>query len=98
MSLANTCSFSSGISNLDISKKAVHIIVTHIEARDHLYKVLFICRCLTVYTQTKFKKFNVSEIIKGGSLGHGTAVPGHYDINLVIYSRGGQYIQMMRNI
>ena len=32
--------------------------------------------------------FNISEIIKAGSLGQGTAVPGHYDIDLVIYSRG----------
>ena len=38
--------------------------------------------------QQKFDKFNISEVIKGGSLGHGTAVPGHYDIDLVIYSRG----------
>ena len=38
--------------------------------------------------KTRFDKFNISEIIKGGSLGHGTAVPGHYDIDLVIYSRG----------
>ena len=38
--------------------------------------------------QTRFKGFNISEIIKAGSLGHGTAVPGHYNIDLVIYSRG----------
>lgn len=37
--------------------------------------------------QTRFKAFNISEIIKAGSLGHGTAVPGKYDIDLVIYSR-----------
>ena len=37
--------------------------------------------------QVHFKDFNISEIIKAGSLGHGTAVPGKYDIDLVIYSR-----------
>ena len=40
------------------------------------------------YQQTHFRDFNISEIHKAGSLGHGTAVPGHYDIDLVIYSRG----------
>ena len=28
----------------------------------------------------------INEVIKAGSLGHGTAVPGHYDIDIVIYS------------
>ena len=28
----------------------------------------------------------MSEIIKAGSLGHGTAVRGHYDLDMVIYS------------
>ena len=28
----------------------------------------------------------VSEVIKAGSLGHGTAVNGEYDLDLVIYS------------
>ena len=27
-----------------------------------------------------------NEIIKAGSLGHGTAVKGYYDVDLVIYS------------
>ena len=40
------------------------------------------------FVQTGFSKFNVSEIWKAGSLGHGTVVPGHYDIDLVLYSRG----------
>ena len=31
---------------------------------------------------------NIQEIIKGGSLGHGTAVPGKFDLDLVVYSRG----------
>ena len=30
----------------------------------------------------------MSEIVKVGSLGHGTAVPGSYDVDLIIYSRG----------
>ena len=30
--------------------------------------------------------FTMSEIIKAGSLGHGTAVKGHYDLDMVIYS------------
>ena len=31
---------------------------------------------------------NISEIIKGGSLGHGTAIPNNSDLDLVVYSRG----------
>ena len=38
--------------------------------------------------QAHFTSFNISDVVKGGSLGHGTAVPGHYDIDLIIYSRG----------
>ena len=30
----------------------------------------------------------MNEICEGGSLGHGTVVPGHYDIDLVLYSDG----------
>jgi hypothetical protein len=37
--------------------------------------------------ETRFRNFNISEIVKAGSLGHGTVVPGHYDIDLVLYSR-----------
>ena len=29
-----------------------------------------------------------TEIVKAGSLGQGTAIPGDYDLDLVIYSRG----------
>jgi hypothetical protein len=36
--------------------------------------------------QIKYR-MNVSEIVKGGSLGHGTAVPGKFDLDLVLYSR-----------
>ena len=32
--------------------------------------------------------FNISEIVEGGSMGHGTTVPNEFDIDLVIYSRG----------
>ena len=28
----------------------------------------------------------MSEVVKAGSLGHGTAVPGHYDLDIVVYS------------
>ena len=38
--------------------------------------------------QTRFTEFNISEILKAGSMGHGTVVPGKYDIDLVMYSRG----------
>ena len=30
--------------------------------------------------------FVISEVIKAGSLGHGTAVQGHFDLDLVVYS------------
>ena len=30
----------------------------------------------------------VSEVVKGGSLGQGTAVPGEFDLDLIIYSTG----------
>ena len=35
-----------------------------------------------------------TEVFKGGSLGHGTHVPGHYDIDLVLYSRSKQVCEM----
>ena len=28
-----------------------------------------------------------NEVVKGGSMGHGTTVPGHFDVDLVLYSR-----------
>ena len=31
--------------------------------------------------------FSVTEVFKGGSMGQGTAVPRHYDIDLVLYSK-----------
>ena len=30
----------------------------------------------------------MTEIVKGGSLGQGTAIPGSFDLDLVLYSRG----------
>ena len=49
-----------------------------------------------IFLQTNFRGFNINEVIKAGSLGDGTAVPGHYDIDLVIYSRGNnQYSHMI---
>ena len=42
----------------------------------------------TIFLQTNFRGFNISEVIKAGSLGDGTAVPGQYDLDLVVYSRG----------
>lgn len=62
--------------NLTSTEAAIHKIVTDVE------------RSFPFLMQTQHNvSFNVSEIVKGGSLGHGTAVPGHYDIDLVIYSR-----------
>ena len=46
---------------------------------------------LLIFLQDDFQRdyrFNVSEVIKGGSLGHGTAVPEKFDLDLVLYSRG----------
>ena len=43
---------------------------------------------IIIFLQINFRGFNISEVIKAGSLGDGTAVPGHYDLDLVIYSRG----------
>lgn len=40
-----------------------------------------------VYTQDN-QPISIGEVIKGGSLGHGTAVPGDFDLDLVIYSAG----------
>ena len=33
-------------------------------------------------------KISVKEILKGGSLGQGTAVPGEFDLDLILYSQG----------
>nr|AGZ60267.1 2',5'-oligoadenylate synthetase [Tedania ignis] len=39
----------------------------------------------------------VDEVIKGGSMGHGTTVPGDYDIDIVIYSRSVDPQELARN-
>ncbi|XP_064392091.1 2'-5'-oligoadenylate synthase-like protein 2 [Halichondria panicea] len=39
---------------------------------------------LSKYTQSP--SIRVNEIVKAGSMGHGTAVPEHFDIDLVLYS------------
>jgi hypothetical protein len=44
-----------------------------------------------------FKRFNVSEILEAGSLGDGTVVHGHYDIDLVVYSRGFTGMDVLRS-
>ena len=33
-------------------------------------------------------RIRVTEVVKGGSLGQGTAVPGNFDLDLVLYSQG----------
>ena len=42
--------------------------------------------------QQTAKGFNISEIVQGGSLGYGTAVPENHDIDLVLYSRGNSSV------
>ena len=42
---------------------------------------------LSSYTHPNIR---VSEIVKAGSMGHGTIVPGSFDIDLVLYSHGKQ--------
>ena len=59
------------------------------------YSVVDKAKC-PVYTLSSSERFKVNKIIKGGSLGHGTAVPGHYDIDLVVYSEGRQYIYLQK--
>lgn len=92
--------WSSGMSGHDVSldkaKEAVDKIVTRIEVSHDLlfnsytwtYRIVITISYLEPCMQTDFEGFNISEIVKAGSLGHGTAVQGHYDIDLVIYSRG----------
>ncbi len=47
-----------------------------------------------LFSQQNVKSFNISEIVKAGSIGHGTTVPGHFDTDLVIYSRGS-YVSLL---
>ena len=53
--------------------------------------------CIFFYIQIEFQtqyNFNISEIITAGSLGHGTAIPGNFDLDLVLYSRGNDINRM----
>ena len=43
----------------------------------------------------KDTRLTPTEIIKGGSLGHGTAVPGDFDLDLVLYSEGNSCLHMI---
>lgn len=54
---------------------------------------------LVTILEQNFDGFNISEIVKGGSMGHGTAIPGHFDIDLVLYSRDidGHAVLRQRN-
>ena len=55
-----------------------------------MYTIIVILSTLNFQTQFRYQydSFNISEIVEGGSMGHGTTVPGEFDIDLVIYSRG----------
>ena len=49
-------------------------------------------------TQQSFRfdgKLTINEIVKAGSMGHGTTVFGDFDVDLVIYSDGNNYIVYM---
>ena len=49
----------------------------------------FLCRFLLIQQNLRGSTgISVSEVVKAGSLGHGTAVQGNFDVDLVIYSRG----------
>jgi hypothetical protein len=90
--------------NLREAREAVNELVRHIEVSNylailrtqtlsntsnHVYCIIVI---LSTFVQTQFRyqydSFNISEIVEGGSMGHGTTVPNEFDIDLVIYSRG----------
>ena len=45
--------------------------------------------------QQNFSAFNIHNIIKAGSLGHGTGVFGNFDVDLVIYSDGKQLNEVL---
>ena len=82
---------------LDSFKQAVDTLVKYIEARAHVPGCIMPIQ--VIFLQTNFRGFNISEVIEAGSLGDGTAVPGHYDIDLVIYSRGNnQYSHMISRL
>ena len=70
----------------DSLKQAVDTLVKYIEVCAHIPSCIMPIQ--VIFLQINFRGFNISEVIEAGSLGDGTAVPGHYDIDLVIYSRG----------
>ena len=71
---------------LDPIKQAVDTLVKYIEVCAHVPGCIMPIQ--VIFLQTNFRGFNISEVIEAGSLGDGTAVPGHYDLDLVIYSHG----------
>eukprot|EP00731_Ephydatia_muelleri_P000640 Em0001g640a len=57
-------------------------VVTHGEAKEVVHE-------LVLLLQNELEKstgINPVEVIKGGSLGHGTAVPGDFDLDLIVYT------------
>ena len=50
----------------------------------------YICSKCSLICQAILIQIRVSEIVKAGSMGHGTIVPGSFDIDLVLYSHGKQ--------
>lgn len=54
------------------------------------YVMTHVCIAILYHKQAEFHRkvgIEVTEVFKGGSLGHGTAVEHHFDIDLVLYSR-----------
>ena len=49
---------------------------------------------IIIFFQQNFSAFKIHNIIKAGSLGHGTAVFGNFDVDLVIYSDSKQLNEM----
>lgn len=52
------------------------------------HNIVLSTRCLCFLQRNQ--PIKIDNIIRAGSLGHGTAVPGDFDLDLVIYSRGEQ--------
>ena len=71
---------------IDSFKQAVDTLVKYIEVSAHVPGCIMPIQ--VIFLQINFRGFNISEVIEAGSLGDGTAVPGHYDLDLVIYSHG----------
>lgn len=59
-----------------------------------------IARVVRALQKSEFKShvgIEVTEVFKGGSMGQGTTVPGHYDIDLVLYSRSLDIATVVKN-